>query len=144
METLEKRKLTLKDLAPYLPFGLKCIVGKEKVLLVGLDSITEYWIIWKKLASSNQGCSYPSKNFKPILHPLSDLTRQIEHNGEKFTPDWKLQHIGDKMYEGFPYEVLKGRYCDVQKLLEWHFDIFGLIDKDLARDVNTLDKNPYK
>lgn len=25
-----------------------------------------------------------------------------------------------------------------QKLLEWHFDIYGLIEKDLAIDINKI------
>lgn len=31
-----------------------------------------------------------------------------------------------------------------QKLVEWHFDIAGLIKKGEAIDVNTLNENPYK
>ena len=27
---------------------------------------------------------------------------------------------------------------DYEKLFEWHFDIFGLIEKGLAIDINTL------
>ena len=30
------------------------------------------------------------------------------------------------------------------KLIEWHFDIAGLIEKGEAIDVNTLPENPYK
>lgn len=30
------------------------------------------------------------------------------------------------------------------KLIEWHFDIAGIIEKGEAIDVNTLDKNPYE
>lgn len=36
------------------------------------------------------------------------------------------------------------QYSLFLKLLEWHFDIFGLIDANLAIDVNTLDINPYE
>ena len=32
----------------------------------------------------------------------------------------------------------------IQKLIEWHFDIAGLIEKREAIDVNTLPENPYK
>ena len=37
----------------------------------------------------------------------------------------------------WPYEI-------VNKLLEWHFDIDGLIQDELAIDVNKLEINPYK
>jgi hypothetical protein len=29
----------------------------------------------------------------------------------------------------------------MQKLLEWHFDIFGLIKEGLAIDINTIGEN---
>ena len=29
-------------------------------------------------------------------------------------------------------------YGLVSKLIEWHFDVFGLIEKGLAIDINTL------
>lgn len=87
--------------------------------------------------------------FKPILHPLSDLTKEIEHNGEKFVPiHWFDENFDHN--EAFPL-VLNSRgivemkhWNEFQKLFEWHFDIFGLIENYLAIDVNSLDVNPYK
>ena len=34
--------------------------------------------------------------------------------------------------------VLSNTYQEVQKLLEWHFDVFGLIEQGLAIDINTI------
>lgn len=83
-------------------------------------------------------------SIKPILRPL-DLTKEITHKGETFIPDHKLQHLDStKGYEGFPYDVLKGRYCDVQKLIEWHMDVGGWIESKEAIDVNTLKVNCYE
>ena len=130
-------KLELKHLAPYLPYGLKCMVDKETVLLIGLDTEVEYWIIWKKLAASNQGCSYPSKNFKLLLRPLSDLTKEIEHNGEKFVPS--LNEDSElRQFTFSSFNSIKTYYADFEKLFEWHFDVFGLIEAGLAIDINTL------
>jgi len=92
-------------------------------------------------------------NCKPILHSLSDLTKEIEHNGEKFVPYKRLQfdidcdgQIGNRIDWGdshsgiiFPTEFLG----DILKLIEWHFDIAGLIKKGEAIDINTLKINPY-
>ena len=81
----------------------------------------------------------------PILYPLTDLTKPIEHNGEVFVPIEKLKYTGVdlkiilKWIEG---DVLYLK--DSLKLIEWHFDIAGLIEKSEAIDVNTLTKNPYK
>ena len=94
--------------------------------------------------------SCPSK-FKLILRPLSDLDKEVEHNGERFTPLNRLiAEFGSnflsssllciKNYldlDGTPYACLK-------YLIEWHFDIIGLLQKGEAIDVNTLDFNPYK
>ena len=96
---------------------------------------------------------------KPILHPLSDLTKEIEHNGEVFTPYIELLRISyfnvDDMTQDELYDY-KDAYSEINvdavlmpfsdglKLIEWHFDIAGLIDKGEAIDVNTLDENPYK
>jgi hypothetical protein len=67
-----------------------------------------------------------------ICHPLSGLTKEIEHNGERFVPieitgiiDWEYG------YEKLPYWL-------IQKLFEWHFDVFGLIGSNLAIDINTI------
>ena len=35
-------------------------------------------------------------------------------------------------------------YCIIEQLLEWQFDVHGLIEKGLAIDVNTLENNPYE
>ena len=40
------------------------------------------------------------------------------------------------MVKCFIDDTLKLRYDAMQKLIEWHFDIFGLIDKELAIDIN--------
>lgn len=107
-----------------------------------------------------------------ILHPLTDLTKQIEHKGEKFVPivelakmyypnhEWKLSSSGlyacvRNEYMTFEYDY--GYNCFLcnnsaqldqlnclLKTIEWHFDIAGLIEKGEAIDVNTLPENPYK
>lgn len=41
-------------------------------------------------------------------------------------------------------EIERSEFFIVQKLLEWHFDVAGLIDNNLGVDVNTLNINPYK
>lgn len=101
------------------------------------------------------------KPFLPILRPLSDLTKEIEVNGEKFVPmEWLSKFIGavepcDQIKQTFWITqsgnnneggILSfGALCKhidqfelFQKLLEWHFDIYGLIENNLAIDINTL------
>jgi hypothetical protein len=93
---------------------------------------------------------------KLYKRPLSDLTKEIEVNGEKFVPLKKLNDecFGLTKYRIFirqdnsialladfheGYNVLNESTAK-DKLLEWHFDIFNLIENNLAIDVNTLNK----
>ena len=99
------------------------------------------------------------KYIKPILRPLSDLTKEIEVNGEKFVP---IERMKRYMLVDFKYidnsgvqsvHFPKGNICITSinyeiadecplgfytKLLEWHFDVFGLIESGLAINKNTL------
>ena len=61
-------KLELKHLAPYLPYGLNGIHGDKRIDF----NSANIWVF--------------TLNAKPIFRPLSDLTKEIEHNGEKFVP----------------------------------------------------------
>ena len=96
---------------------------------------------------------HTNKDYKPILHPLSDLTKPIEHKGEKFVPIKEIQKRNDFIH------LMNGRFVIgvksvyeldelptwvTQLLIEWHFDIADLISKGEAIDVNTLEVNPYK
>ena len=123
-------ELELKHLAPYLPYNLmiKYRVGKlsgyKYDFLTGqrLDSLSMY------------------KYFKPILRPLSDLTKEIEVNGEKFVPQDKLPHLDLKWLINSDNLIMKTNYEDVLKLLSWHIDLFNLISNGLAIDANTLNQ----
>ncbi len=88
---------------------------------------------------------------KPILRNLSDLTKEIEHNGEKFTPcnkladivtnDWDIEDMECDVQiikDYFTMHPTDWPYWLIQKLFEWHFDVFGLIEKQLAVDINTI------
>lgn len=83
---------------------------------------------------------------KPILRPLSDLIKQIEHEGEKFVPIEKLRNTSG-IYDtnlGVQIYLDELRTESFLKLIEWHFDVAGLIEKGEAIDVNYLETNPYK
>ena len=90
--------------------------------------------------------------------PTSDLTKEIEVNGEKFVPIEKLKKLLcyletdlsiqiDPTSEGYSCECIstvinfKDYYSVVEKLYKWHFDIHGLIEAGLAIDINTLNES---
>jgi hypothetical protein len=126
-------KLELKHIAPYLPYELPIEPLYKSMGHMGGYNQRELSIdILDK---------YELEDIKPILRPLSDLTKEIEVNGEKFYPASKM--ITHGFHNPFWYEVDMFNYkylfaYDLEKLLEWHFDVFGLIPQGLAIDVNTL------
>lgn len=129
-------KLELKHLAPYLPYGLN--------ILHWNGNAKEYIEILQVLHLENRHVLGSDKH-KPILRPLSDLTKEIEHYGEKFVPiDNFIYKTSVEDFTEFTeqkHNLTHGlKYADIQLLLEWHFDIFGLIEKGLAVCINTLKK----
>jgi hypothetical protein len=133
-------KLELKHLAAYLPYDLK---GKYK--LQDVDENYPEEIRDKLLTSSN--LDFFIEYCKPILRPLSDLTKEITIKGEKFVP---IEYIENNSHVGFDCNkmllqlnenhnwIYHFDYYIVMYLIEWHFDIYGLIDEGLAIDINTL------
>lgn len=122
------KQLELKHISPYFPFGLKIKSGEDiyEVLSIGKNCV--YF----------KGGLLPYNDFKLILRPLSDLTKEIERNGEKFIPCEQFSYDMECMLRLGDVDTGCQPYSLIQKLIEWHFDIFGLIDKDLAIDINNL------
>lgn len=155
-------KLELKHLAPYLPYGLTVLYQ---------DTVSDFYEI-EMIGLENgfvidDNTSYGFGDVKPILRPLSDLTKEIECDGSKFYPIGKLHNSSyrrnGKTCKG-EYELTEevrniittkkhsfahGVKIDLNKLdnneswiinylLKWHFDVFGLIEEGLAIDINTL------
>lgn len=183
-------KRELKHLSGYLPYelGFLNIYSNFQLTINGLREDQVY----------NHGHGYMDfEHIKPILLPLSYLTKEIEVNGEKFVPILELykmrtQHMTDKIdkyyiendtailklqeittpdgrlsfvsyfeididFENIHFsictetvdnmkdEIVEERFGFIgndfnmlQKLYEWHFDIYGLIENGLAIDKNTL------
>ena len=83
----------------------------------------------------------PISDYSIILHPLSDLTKEIEHKGDRFVPKQVLHT--QYVCEMIGLNPATWSFRIMLKLIEWHFDICGLIEKGEAIDVNTLSENPY-
>lgn len=92
---------------------------------------------------------------KAILFPMSDLGKEIVINGERFTPIVVLASLFRlEMYqfvEGKFFSNNYGRFVSlgempfefILKLIEWHFDVAGLIERNEAININNIE-NPYK
>jgi hypothetical protein len=137
-------ELELKHLAPYLPYGLKMIntkPGRQAYNIITKTTLKKIEIM------DFENCYFLwFLNRKPILRPLSDLTKEIEINGEKFVPINQFYREERNLLEK-ELSVTNGNliceflsYKIMIKLFEWHFDVFGLIPTGLAIDINTIPK----
>ena len=146
-------KLELKHLAPYLPYGLKIRSSEGTTEILGYEWVYGK-IIYQFDTDDDTGDFGFDDPIKPILRPLSDLTKEIEVDSEKFIPldylniNYEAISLKAAMdtkgnfliwnettltsnYRGFEWQVM-------QKLFEWHVDVFGLIKEGLVIDINTL------
>jgi hypothetical protein len=155
------RKLELKDIAGYLPRGLKFAFRDTHRIL---DDFT----------LNRNGCYY---NGIPILRPISDLYKTFTHNGKEIVPIVELAKIANEELQWYLTKDIENNLCAAYKeyvfnfstyshsfglwneyfeqyvgnqmqlfdyLHELKIDYRGLIDAGLAVDVNTLKINPYK
>lgn len=143
-------KLTIEHLKGYLGTNLE-----YKDIPSGFDGIrilNIYTIDW---------CL---ENGKPILYPLSTITKYREDLGfvpilelsKQFAPPeyrsflkvissdrcnyYEVGYKDDKInfVHQFRKNIERVEYCDVMQLQKWHFDIHGLIEKGLAIDKSKL------
>ena len=144
-------KLELKHLASYLPYGLNIKDVKHGSVFEALHFIT----------TPNQDFSLFKGNFdqlindkylKPVLFPLSSLTKEITINGESFIPIREIKNLElfshyeleDFVRNNFTYGYIESlSYQLLSQLFEWKIDVFGLIEAGLAEPV-TENFNPYK
>ena len=152
-------KLEQKHIKGYLGTGLKCYCSgmhtadtefddkpKPKIFeIVGMNNV--FVEIFEEGRTVTEEMYF--EDVFPILRPLSDLTKEIEVNGEKFVPYKKLGWILYRNECGIGSELSFGDahsgtvnvldyLDDLEKIYEWHFDIYGLIEQNLAIDINTL------
>lgn len=152
MKPEQKRKLEIA-LCSYLPHRLNMAIPKgyrfsgfkTDAKYLRLDGLKSNGY----LSLSGTDCYYPIEHFKLILRPLSDLTKPIEYNGDKFVPmDNINKKSGDKLtHQEWVYftETIynKKGYDNIQHwiyqdLIKWHFDVFSLIDNNLAININDI------
>lgn len=184
-----KDKELLKKIVPYLPYGLKFMLTCDWSEDFDLDEINipekdlKEGSIWelsvlncKKellisvgggdleafILSNNASWISISDGCKPILRPLSDLTKVgegliNEHSinmliEEKFKIEYGVfchykgvlsieldgdSNVGYDQLKTLDFKVID---CIREELLKAHFDVFGLIEQGKAIDINTINK----
>jgi hypothetical protein len=155
-------KLKLEHLVPYLP-DLKIVWDKSgEVYGICFESETNHDQMMYPLSTlifSMQRGDKPL-GWKPILRPLSDLTKDIEHEGERFNPVdlisteyYPIDYFEDTEHLDYlnswvnskkrDHHILFLPYGLINQLIQWKFDIHNLIEQGLAIPV-TETFNPYK
>ena len=127
-----KDKLELKHLACYLPYRLKVtwqnIENKQvKETMIGSTMYNLSGTPIEEVLDTDM-C------IKPILRPLSDLTKELLSEYYNDLMDVDLERVIKDTLE-WPKNQ---SYTFTQQLFKWHFDVFGLIDKGLAIDINKV------
>ena len=155
-------KLELKHLAPYLPYGviINCDFKDGDILPCELEGLTT-----DEAFLNGADWNYKeNSDFKPILRPLSDLTKYIDGVGVPMLEILKINGKPNRKIDRCKFDgsfIREPQYnaTEVTKesweisetifypslkvktyewLLKYHFDVFGLIEKGLAIDINTL------
>ena len=138
-------KLEAKHLSAYLPYRLNMkrngFIGiLKQIKLPDEESLNEIYEF--QVSCSNWWENADDRNhYKPILRPLSDLKDDsfIDINNQYTnTPNWDY-YKEDWIASGKNLSDTIIEYCVMQWLIKNHFDVFGLIEAELAIDINTLD-----
>lgn len=138
-------KLTLEHLAPYLPYNLKAemldyksdYVGKQYDEIIGVHQWDKHYLYWSALTI---GGSKPNiESIKPLFRLLSDYTDINSPSMSDLNTDLDIQmEICDLSNKKIHYRSLS--YGTALTCFKAHIDVFRLIDKGLAIDINTVEK----
>jgi hypothetical protein len=144
--TKKEKELVIKDLIHRLPYGVKCFVpelNSDYILYnIELDdenTLFDFWEDERKIQASYQ--LYISE-FKPYLFPLSSITEEQWNNAPKVNlTDFTFESLKCGCFT-LAFYTCENNLHALLEFINWllanHFDIYGLIPKDLAIDATAL------
>ncbi|TFD96702.1 hypothetical protein E2605_07735 [Dysgonomonas capnocytophagoides] len=144
-------KLELKHIAPYLPYGLQVQIietGNNRKL-ISVNANESVVLAADDLNPFSFPRCKPVTGIKLLLHPLSDLYKEIDGEipADILFPkeyysliDFYEEHNRENQIKSFIKDGLNwsDTYSFWEYLLSKHFDVFSLIDKGLAIDLNSI------
>ena len=153
-------KLELKHLVGYLPYGLKVQTNKGLLELTTIKNGEPEYPFWCETFGDFENEDYNYSRLKgyrgrgfaiedviPILRPLSDLTKEID--GVVHFVELAKMFDGSMHSFSFSYGdcFLKPKNGSIKisdihlfgYLFQHNFDVYGLIERGLAIDVNTIE-----
>lgn len=153
----------LRIYSMYLPYGLRFNAEDKVWELTSINFIDPNYQIWANnywneeklkfypeinVKDNSIGRGFSVNEVKPILRSLSDLTKDIEHEGERFVPIEKileeycfnLEKMDKKEIESYALSFIEidMPFKVAELLFKWHFDIEDLISKGLAVNKNEI------
>lgn len=152
METTNK--LELKEIVGYLPHGLKIIIPSwERSGVFKVHKFAQGFDYNNREVSSNWIFRNIENGLKPILRPMSDLSKPIMVDGKEIVPIIELAKLTGERASNLKWSdgdmIVRMDWEDMEypaysqiKLYDFlnqlHFDYRGLIAKGLAIDINTI------
>lgn len=130
MTQIEK-ELLMKDISCRIPYGVIVNVG-------GISNVKLTSLSWYGEVGVDDGSTYlyPISEIKPYLFPLSNMTE------EQKKEYYNLCTEEEREEREFGEWVTKVYYHNTIESIGWliknHFDVYGLIPKDLALDRTKL------
>lgn len=126
-------KIKLSEICGYLPYGLSINNKNEELrAIVNPDGV-------ETLFRGHLINYYELEEIKPILSPLKDIYTH------KYKPKYaKGMHVISEIIPMYYLEMIKiGQVKEIpydwfELLLKEHFDVYGLINRGLAIDINSL------
>lgn len=141
------KKLELKYIAPYLPYGIRYCQKKQSYKDYSISFI-EKGVISTRGNIDNINNILETDYYFPILKPISDLSILVKDEFEKYDgirsgkADEEIINIFceengvDEIIENIELKSLP--YECVEYMFKNHYDFFGLIDEGLAININEL------
>jgi hypothetical protein len=134
-------ELELKHIAGYLPYGLNTQYRLADVINTCTSKMIDE--VRNKVMTADN-VPFVLEFCKPILRNLSDLTKEIEVDGEKFVPSIEYHYLRFEEISTIKAGDRAVGFIQIREqeiLYKLHFDIHGLIEAGLAIDINTLNES---
>ena len=126
-------QITVRELGLYIDTGLHVRINGDSLSceFEGLDAPLHGGEAYAIIERRNE----PLRNFKPIVRPLSDLEKEITHQGETFIPLHRMKIVApdvllsskDQMlqHERLLRGIQKGyaSFNQIKRLVSWGFDV---------------------
>src|SRR5690606_40565673 len=143
-------KLTIKELAPYLPYKLRVFdqwseeSQGEFLEVCGFDGDMQEWLLYDNIDGST--INYCKSLVKMVLRPLSDLDNYLRNEFEKLDRGYAYDKIAVDLFceENGVSELIENTeinslpYECVEYMFEHHYDVFNLHENGLCIYYNEL------